>query len=304
MKISHGIEYAAVRVLAGLFQALPHQSAVKAGAGLGHAGNLIWRRRRAVVLRNLEIAFGGSLSVLERKKLASRIFGNIGRTLAEVSRFSKIDRAEILRLVDSEGSEAFQEALDYGKGAILAGSHFGNWELMGAYINALGYPVDFLVRGQHNRYVDNYLTRLRRCLNVRVIHSERGMMPILRALKNNRQVAIVADQHAGSQGIIVKFFGRHVSVPRAPAILSVRSGAPIITGHILRNNDNTHSCVFQSPIYPNREADEKEEIFRLTKLFTDRIEATIRMRPDHWLWTHRRFKPLADEEQSEGSYVQ
>jgi KDO2-lipid IV(A) lauroyltransferase len=265
---------------------------------------VLWRRRRDVVLRNLDIAFGDSLTARDKRAIAKKVFANIGRTFAEISRFSKINKAKILRMVDSEGSDTFQEALEYGKGAILAGSHFGNWELMGAYINALGYPVDFLVRGQHNRFVDEYLTRLRHRLNVRVIHSERGMMPILRALKQNRQVAIVADQHAGSQGIAVKFFGRNVSVPRAPATLAVRSGAPIITGYILRNPDNTHSCVFQPPVYPDPAADEQKEIFRLTKLFTGRIESAIRMRPDLWLWTHRRFKPLADEEQTEGSYVQ
>jgi KDO2-lipid IV(A) lauroyltransferase len=304
MKISHGIEYVTARTLAGLFQALPHDTALAAGRRLGRLANLIWRSRRRTVIRNLDIAFGASLSARERRELAGRVFDNIGATLAEVCRFPRITRAHILRMVDTEGSETFQEALEYGRGAILAGSHFGNWELMGAYINALGYPVDFLVRGQHNRYVDNFLTSLRRCLDVGVIHSERGMMPVMRALKDNRQVAIVADQHAGSQGIVVKFFGQAVSVPRAPAVLSVRTGAPIITGHIIRNPDNTHHCVFQPPVYPRQDAPEDEEILRLTRMFTQRIEEAIRARPDHWLWTHRRFKQLGIEEPPEGSYVE
>jgi len=304
MKISHGIEYAAVRLTAAVLRSLPEAMALSAGKRLGRAANLLWRSRHRVVVRNLEIAFGDGLSKHARRRLASDIFGNIGKTLAEMSRFPSLDKDRILRLVDSEGEETFQEALDYGKGAILTGSHFGNWELMGAYINALGFPVDFLVRGQHNRFVDEYLTYLRRCLNVRVIHSERGMMDIMRALKDNRQVAIVSDQHAGSQGIVVPFFGRMVSVPRAPATLAVRTGAPIITGCIIRKSDNTHHCVFQRPVYPNPEADSDAEILRLTKLFTGRIEETIRQRPDHWLWTHRRFKPLGAKEQTEGSYVE
>jgi len=304
MKISHGIEYAAVRVLAGLFRTLPHRKAVALGELLGRAADVVWTARHRVILKNLEIAFGDSLSENQRRDLAREVFGNLGKTMAEVSRFPKINRDLILGLVESEGEDAFREALDYGRGAILAGSHFGNWELSGAYVNALGYPVDFVVRGQHNPLVDRYLTYLRQCLNVRVIHSERGMREVIRALRQNRQVAIVSDQHAGSGGILVEFFGRLVSVPRAPATLAVRTGAPIITGCIYRRPDDRHYCVFQKPEYPRTDADEKEEIFRLTKLFTSRIEAVIRSRPDLWLWTHRRFKPVGGAKPTEGSYVE
>ncbi len=304
MKISHGIEYFAARLLALIFQLLPHQAAIKLGERLGRGADNLWAARHKVIIDNLEIAFGDSMTAAGREELSREVFGNIGKTMAELCRSPRLDKDRILGLVDSEGEETFQEALDHGKGALLTGSHFGNWELMGAYINALGFPVDFLVKSQHNSYVDRYLTYLRKCLNVRVIHSERGMMAIIRALKENRQVAIVSDQHAGSQGIIVKFFGRLVSVPRAPATLSVRTGAPIITGQILRNPDNTHHCIFQKPVYPRPGADREEEIFRLTKLFTGRIEEAIRKRPDHWLWTHRRFKYKPLREQNEGSYVE
>ncbi len=304
MKISHGIEYAAVRLTAAVLRSLPEATAMRTGEGMGRAANKLWRSRHRIIMRNLEIAFGDDLSEHERNRLSGDVFGNLGKMLAEVSRFPRLDKERILRRVDSEGEGTFQEALDHGKGAILTGSHFGNWELMGAYINALGFPVDFLVRRQHNPYVDEYLTYLRRCLNVRVIHSESGMMEVMRALKANRQVAIVSDQHAGSQGIIVRFFGRLVSVPRAPATLAVRTGAPIITGCIIRKADNKHHCIFQRPVYPNADADRDAEILRLTKLFTGRIEETIRRRPDHWLWTHRRFKPLGPKEQTEGSYVE
>jgi len=304
MKISHGIEYLLARLAALIFQMLPHRAAVSLGGRLGRAVNNLWTARHQVIVKNLEIAFGDKMTLAEREGLSREIFGNIGKTMAEISRAPRLNKNRILQLVDSEGEETFQEALDHGKGALLTGSHFGNWELMGAYINALGFPVDFLVKSQHNPYVDRYLTYLRSRLNVRVIHSDRGMTGILRALKENRQVAIVSDQHAGSQGIIVKFFGRLVSVPRAPAALAVKTGAPIITGYILRNDDHTHHCVFHKPIYPNRDADPQEEILRLTRVFTGRIEEAIRMRPDHWLWTHRRFKYIPPGEQIEGSYVE
>ncbi len=304
MKINHGIEYLLFRLVSLIFQILPHRVAVKLGERLGRATGNLWTARHKVVIRNLEIAFGDKMAPAEREVLSREIFGNIGKTVAEICRFPKMGKEKILQLVDSEGEESFREVLDYGKGAILVSSHFGNWELIGAYVNTLGYPIDFMVRGQHNRYVDNYLTFLRECCGVGVIHSERSMKDVVRALRNNRQVAIVSDQHEGSRGIIINFFGRPVSVPRAPATLAVKLGAPMVTGHIFRRRDNTHHCIFDKPEYPDSNADPKDEIIRLTRLFTKRIEDAIRRRPELWLWTHRRFKPVPGGEQIEGSYVE
>lgn len=303
MKITHKLEYIATRLAAWPFQMLPHGTAVELGGRLGRAVGNLWAGRREIVIRNLELAYGESLSVAKREELAGEIFANIGRTMAEIARFPQLNPQKILQLVDSEGSDSFREALEYGHGAILIGSHFGNWELMGAYANVLGYPVDFLVRGQHNRYFDDYLTRLRRSCGVGVIHSERSMKEVIRALQNNRQVAIVSDQHAGSQGIVVRFFGRLVSVPRAPATLAVKFGAPIVTGYMLRRPNNTHHCIFERPIYPDAGEDAQQEIVRLTRIYTERIEKHIRQRPDLWLWTHRRFKTLRGNQETEGAYV-
>jgi KDO2-lipid IV(A) lauroyltransferase len=94
-----------------------------------------------------------------------------------------------------------------------------------------------------------------------------------------------------------------VSVPRAPATLAVRFGAPLVTGYILRLPNNRHHCRFDPPLYPDSDADPDQEIKRLTKIYTERIEAAIRTRPDHWLWTHRRFKPLPQDKLDEGAYI-
>ncbi|MEE9443678.1 MAG: lysophospholipid acyltransferase family protein [candidate division Zixibacteria bacterium] len=306
MKITHGIEYVLVRILSFLFQKLPRKTALNLGYRIGRAIDNLWLSRHKTVMSNLDIAFGETLTASDKEELSKKIFGNIGITMAEIARFPVTETDELKKIVTSQGEETFQEAIDYGKGALLVGSHFGNYELMGAYINAMGFPVDFLIRGQHNKLVDDYLASLRRSMGVRVIHSDKsgGMKEIIRALKQNRQVAIISDQHAGSQGIIIEFFGRLVSAPRAPATLSVRTGAPIITGQILRNPDNAHSCEFDKPLYPNLDANRDEEILRLTKIYTGRIEDAIRRRPELWLWTHRRFKYVPKEQDTEGKLLE
>ncbi|NMC44684.1 MAG: lysophospholipid acyltransferase family protein [candidate division Zixibacteria bacterium] len=304
MKINHGIEYGAARLAALIFQLLPHRFAVRCGGRAGRAAGLVLAGRRAVVRTNLEIAFGDQYDRAGREELTDRVFDNLGRTIAEIARFPRLSKDQILSLVTADGMDSLREVQEHGRGAILAGSHYGNWELMGAYINALGYPVDFMVRGQHNPYFDRYLTRLRAGGGVKVIHSERGMKEVIRALKDNRQVAMIADQHGGGGGVLTTFFGRTVSVPRAPAALAVKFRTPILTGFMVRNADDTHHLRVDPPLYPDPQGDPEVETERLTRIYTERIEQAIRLRPELWLWTHRRFKPVADQEQTGNVYVQ
>lgn len=308
MKISHGIEYWLARMGAFIFCVLPRTMALSLGDRLGRGVNNLWRSRNLIVMKNLEIAFGDELSEADREVLSREVFGNIGRTIVEICRFSKIKEDRMFEMVSSEGEDGIAEMRKYGRGGILVGAHFGNWEVNGGYVNHLGYPVSFLVRGQHNKKFDDYLSSLRLRLGIGLIHSERtgegsGMKEVLRTLKDNRMIAIVSDQHAGSGGIIVKFFGRLVSVPRAPATLSVRTGAPLLFGYSIRRDDGSLHCVFNKPLYPNSEADRDQEILRLTQAYTGMAEVAIRKYPQMWLWTHRRFKDIGGPEMREGVYV-
>jgi KDO2-lipid IV(A) lauroyltransferase len=305
MKISHGIEFLAALFLVKLFQFLPRRSALAFGSLLGRIVHRLWKRRRTVVMNNLRIAFGEELNESERKAIARRVFVNIGKTLAEIARFPVTSSSELRSFTHLATPEVFDETRARGKGCIIASGHFSNWEIAGYVINDVGYTLDFLVEGQHNPYFDNLLTRLRESCGVKVHHSDRGgMKEVLKTLRRNEIVAIVSDQHAGSRGIIVRFFGRLVSVPRAPAALSYRTGAAIVVGYDYRQPDDTHVLRAHAVLYPRRDAPEQSEIYRLTSAYTAILEEQIRAHPDLWLWTHRRFKYTPPEEQTEGTYVE
>jgi KDO2-lipid IV(A) lauroyltransferase len=305
MKISHGIEYLAALALVKLFQVLPRKTALALGKNLGLLVCRLWRARRLIVLNNLDIAFGDSLDAEEKRSLARRVFVNIGKTIAELARFPVTSSDDLRSFARLEDPHTFDEVKAHGKGCIIVSAHFSNWEIAGFVIRDQGLPIDFLVEGQHNPYFDNLLTRLRQSCGVRVHHSNRGgMKEVLRTLHRNEMVAIVSDQHAGSRGIVVRFFGRLVSVPRAPATLSYKTGAPIMIGYDYRQADDTHIIKRHATVYPNRDAEERDEILRLTREYTQILEKAVRSHPEFWLWTHRRFKYTPRKEQTEGAYVE
>ena len=107
------------------------------GSGLGHLLYIALKKRRRIVLENLQIAFGDEMSADERAQICRRSFQQIGKTAIEFLRFPKLTFSNIWEEVTVEGKEHLIGALNQGKGAIVFLPHFGNWELLALVYGAL-----------------------------------------------------------------------------------------------------------------------------------------------------------------------
>jgi KDO2-lipid IV(A) lauroyltransferase len=177
-----------------------------------------------------------------------------------------------------------------GKGAILMSGHIGNWELLAGYLRARGYPIDIVVKPMRNPLADALYNARRRDLELGIIYTQTATRGIVEALRDRRLVAILADQHAGEDGVEVKFFGRKVSTPRGPAVLALKYGCPIITGCMIRTSEGHFRMEIDGPLTSRPTGNHDEDIHAITQEFTSRLENHIRKYPDQWLWTHRRWR--------------
>jgi KDO2-lipid IV(A) lauroyltransferase len=71
--------------------------------------------------------------------------------------------------------------------------------------------------------------------------------------------------------------------------MSIRTGAPIVVGFAIREENYGYRIVFEKIDFTPSE-NEDENIIKLTQLHTSMLEKYIRLYPDHWLWFHRRWK--------------
>jgi KDO2-lipid IV(A) lauroyltransferase len=263
------------------------------GAVLGTVAFDLFRVRRAVSLANLERAFPEAAPG-ELVAIARRSYRQFGRTVAEFAAFEKLRPERILRLVEFEGLEHFDRALEAGRGAVLFTGHFGSWELLGAAIAARGYPIDFLVGRQSNPWVDALMNRLRRIQGIGIIEREMALRKVLRSLRRNRFVALLADQDARRSGVFVDFFGTPASTPRGPALFALHQGCPVIPGFIIREGSR-HRAVIGPPLWPRDDLQREEAIRDLTQRLASRLEDVVRRHPDHYFWPHRRWKTRPPE---------
>jgi KDO2-lipid IV(A) lauroyltransferase len=282
------LQYWTLSAAGFLFRALPLKATLGLGAGLGL---LVYGLgiRRGVALSNLERVFP-ERQQRWRKAIAGSLYRNLGRNLAELLRFPAMSRTEVLNAVEFRGLEHFEEARKGGRGALLVTAHFGNWELYGAAIACAGYPLSMVVYPQHNRRVDEQLNRLRRGKGSEIIYKRDAAREIFRALRQNRFVAVLIDQDAGSDGIFCDFLGHPASTARGPALLAYKSGAPLIPGAIVRKSQGGHLGLIHGIIRPNCGAPAESEVRRVTSELNSIISGYVMEHPDHWYWVHRRWK--------------
>jgi Kdo2-lipid IVA lauroyltransferase/acyltransferase len=291
MKISHGLEYIAFWFLVRLVQIMPGRLADLIAVLLGKLSYAVLTSRRRIARDNLRRAFGDSKTEAEYDTIIRKVFINISRTTIEFARQPILNKQKILGMfTEVTGREHLDEALEKGKGVIFVTGHFGSWELLGAWLSTVGYPTDFLVGRQHNRYVDNLLDGFRAALGVGRIPVGVAARHVLKSLKSNRIVAMISDQHSSTGGVIVQFFGRPASTPAGPATFSVKTGCPLILGILVRENYNQHRVVISPPIYPPDSGDSEKDTIWVTQQYTLRLEDIVRQYPDQWMWTHRRWK--------------
>ena len=296
-KTGYILQYWLLRAIGWRANRLRLDKALRWGATLGSLG-YFFGIRKDVALGNLHAAFPEK-SPEECDAIARSLYQNLGRNLVELLRFETQSQSDVRALVTFEGEEHFKAALAQGRGAILVSGHFGNWEIFAAAIASAGYPFSVVVYPQHNAPVDAMLNRLRQGKGVQIIYKRDAAKDVLRALKANRLVTMLSDQDAGSDGVFVDYFGRKASTTRGPALFAYKTGAPIITGVIMREEQGRHRGIIDAPMYADQSADRDAEIARLTQEFTKRLEQRARQHPDHWYWVHKRWKTRPQAVKSE-----
>ena len=282
------LEYALFRAAVGAANRLSEPAAERWGERLGRLGYRPLGIRRAVVEDHLRHAFP-ERSADWIAATADAAYAHLGREMMAMLRLSHLSRADITARVRHEvGRERLREAFALGKGIVLVGGHFGNWEVGAASIAAQGYPVDAIYQPLRNPLFNAAVTDARKRLGLNLIPRKSASTVALQRLREGRIVAFVADQNAGRSGVFVPFFGQLASTHRGAALMAVRSGAPLFFGAPIRRED--HYLAITEEINTPRTGELADVVHRLTADYTACLESLVRQWPEQYFWHHRRWK--------------
>ncbi|PID56201.1 lipid A biosynthesis acyltransferase [candidate division KSB3 bacterium] len=291
LKTLQFLEYAAVVIVAAPFYMLPHRIALRAGETIGRLLYYLLPSRRAIGLKNLQVAFGDELSDAGRKAILKTTFKNLGKTLIETLRMPKISREALLEKVEIVGEEYCRAAKDKGRGLVYLTGHLGCWEFSSHAYSAAGYLIHTVMRPLDNPYLNEQICKRRMMFGNPLIYRGNGLRQILAALKKGERVGILMDQNTlRSKGIFVDFFGKAACTTPVIAILALRYNVPVVPGFIIRTGFDRHKLFFGPEIEIERSGNFQKDIAVNTEKFNKIIEDVIRRYPDQWFWIHNRWK--------------
>ncbi|HEY3131183.1 MAG TPA: lysophospholipid acyltransferase family protein [Acidobacteriota bacterium] len=287
------LEYLSARVLYAGFTALPPTAAAVFARNVA-ASLLRWSliERRRLGRENLALALASSYTEQEREKILRGVFEHIALTATEFFLFPpRPDRRECPIAVSGESERNLAGLRKRGGGVIFVTGHLGNWEVLGATAGAsFGFPIQSIARRLDNRHLDRWVERRRKAFGQTVVTKEGSVGELIRTIRRGGNVAYLVDQDAHREGVFVDFFGIPASSTRAPALLSIRTGAPIVPVCAVRERPFCFTLHLSETIYPRTNTPISEEIPRITQQYTSALENWIRRYPDQWLWLHRRWK--------------
>lgn len=302
VRLKHRIEYAAFRAGIAGGRLLTEAQAARVGAAAGLLG---WRVgiKRSRVLENLRIAFPDAQA--ERlEAIAREAYAHLGRETMMTLRLSWTPPEHIVARTRLVNADSALEEWREGRGVIFAVGHLGNWEIAAAAMAARGYPIVAIAKRAANPLFYERIMAARLRMGIEIIDFHNASRPTLRALRDGKMVAFAADQHAGRAGLWVPFFGRPASTFRGPALMALRTGAPMYLAAPLRVKDGTYDLHLER-IDTTPTGDMAADVLRVTAEYSRRLEAAVRAEPGQYLWHHRRWRtpPASPEEPQQGTEV-
>ncbi len=276
---------AALRLAPELLGRLPERALDGLGRTAGDLARSPLGLRRGVAERQIAASFPGHRRAWV-EAVARAAYRHFGRELLTTLALARRGPGAVLERLENPRllRRAFGELGSRRGGFVVVTGHIGNWELLGACGAVAGRPVLAVARSQ-GPALDAELGALRRALGVgMVLEGAAASLPA--ALEAGTAVGLVADQHAGSGGIRVPFLGRPASTHLGPARLALLCDVPLFFGALLRNGLGYRLVLEEVPRPPGRgtAAD-------FTRRWVGRLERLVRIRPDQYLWFHRRWKP-------------
>jgi KDO2-lipid IV(A) lauroyltransferase len=212
--------------------------------------------------------------------------------LLELIRFRTLGRQEMLALTEIEGEEHVRRAYEQGRGMIFVGGHIGYWEQQGIEHALSWKPISLMVRPLDNPGLHAVLEHIRTRTGNSVIYRQGSVRKVLRALAENRGVAILIDQHLHtSEAVYVDFFGRPAATTSIVGSLVHRTGAAAVPVFGLPLPGGRYRFVYGAPVPPPPD-DSPESIHDFTQRCKNVIEEYVRRHPDLWLWMHRRWREV------------
>jgi KDO2-lipid IV(A) lauroyltransferase len=247
-------------------------------------------KHRLIAVHNLMRSFPEKTTD-EIMTIARESYQSFALVVAEFADIPYLSRNNLDKLITINGLDNYTEACKEGKGVLLFGAHFGNWEIGNAALAMMTSPFIFMYRILDSAFLEKNITAVRASYGNVSLSKENAMRPMIRLLKKGATINLLIDQNvAWYGGVFVDFFGRPACTTTGLALLALHTGAPVLPALTHRLPDGRYVLEIGKKAEIIRTTDRNNDVLLNTQNFTNIIEEIIRRYPEQWFWLHQRWK--------------
>ncbi|HEX7416138.1 MAG TPA: lysophospholipid acyltransferase family protein [Smithellaceae bacterium] len=257
-------------------------------------------KHRLIALHNLSRSFPEK-KLEEIVKIAKKSYQNFSFVAAEFFDIPYLNKDNLHQWITLEGLENYTEACKEGKGVLIFGAHFGNWEIGNAALAIMTQPFIFVYRIFDSPLIESVVTGVRASYGNVSLSKENAMRPTIRLLKKGITINLLIDQNASWQeGVFVDFFGRKACTTSGLSLLAMHSGAPVLPAFTRSLPDGKYLLEIGKKVKIIHSGNRDNDVLINTQNFTKIIEEQIRKYPEQWFWVHQRWKTKLSQVKQRG----
>lgn len=260
------------------------------GRALGSAiGRVMWllRGRAAkVTLKNLQVCYP-ELNDPERQQLAKNSLRQTAKTLLEAAQVWVKPHTWLEQQVAVvNNAELIEAAVKAKRGLIVLAPHLGNWEVVGPWI-CQRWGITTMYAPGKNPQLDQLILQSRQKTGSKLAPANmKGVMALVKALKNGEVIGILPDQVPDEKGgDFAPFFGQPALTMTLVHSLIKRTGCSVVMAQAKRVNKG-FELIFEEP---DAEIFSEDVAVSLAALNRS-IEQCIGHCPEQYQWEYKRFR--------------
>jgi KDO2-lipid IV(A) lauroyltransferase len=236
--------------------------------------------------RNLRQVVGPEMPEADLDALVRAGLRSYARYWMEAFRLPSQTREQFLSGFRVVQEEELHKVMADGKGMILALPHTGNWDAAAAWLVSKGHKLVVVAERLKPEGVFEQFVAYREKLGMEVIPLTGAQRAPLDVLAEKTQqgyaVALLADRDLSRRGIEVEFFGGRTRMPAGPALLALRTGAPLYAVDIYYTDDQAVASIRRVEMPPPDAGALDVRVRIVTQQLADAFADGIAAHPQDW----------------------
>jgi len=223
-----------------------------------------------------------NISEVELEALTKLGMRSYMRYWFDTFRLNKWSKERIIRTTKVNDEHLLRDPIAKKLGCIVALPHAGNWDHAAAYFCSTGINLTTVVEQLKPEAIFKKFLDYRQRIGIEAISHKEKSVPILtQRLKDGKLIALIADRDMSRNGVEVDFLGGVAKMPSGPALLALKTGAPLITAYISYLPSGIE-IFFDETISLPTSGSEAEKIKLITQSIADNFARKIEENPVDW----------------------